>query len=505
MRPSTALVVVLGLLGCGDDNGGGDGGGGGPDAGEPQQSITVTVTGFGEGAVLSDVGGIDCSRDGGTCEADVPVGADVVLTAEPTEGYLFNGWIGAGCARRVPTCSVTADEAVEVSASFVTLLWDSSQALDFDGPPLTASNIWSSLTDGSEATPLTTITADTVFAYGAVWSPDGERIAFVSDQKLDGADEPNTNLVYNIWIMNGDGSEAAPLTELTAEDVHNDEPHWSPDGTRLLYSSNRAVNGTDALEPPPAGNVWVASADGSSDEAITDTGARTFEPRWSPDGEWIAYESRRPLAGAEAGQPMNVWLVRPDGSEDHSVTDLEVEGTDCLRVVFSPDGASLLFASPRARDGSDAPQGGGFTWNLFKVGVDGEDLVALTPFTADNAFADEPSFTPDGSRIYFNSSGALDGDDAGIMSRNLWVMDADGSNREPLTELTSVVTLRKPVVAPDGSYVFYQATRAPSGDDEPLETNAYNVWRMEPDGSNHVPVTELTATDEYAGRPDPGF
>ncbi|HUS63353.1 MAG TPA: hypothetical protein VMZ28_02380 [Kofleriaceae bacterium] len=503
MRATTGLVVVLGLLGCG---GGDDDGGGGPDASSgPQETVTVTVTGVGQGAVTSDVGEIECTREGGTCEADVPQGSDVVLSAAPVDGYLFNGWIGAGCARRSATCTVTADDAVEVSASFVSLIWDSSGAPEGEGGPLPASNIWSSLTDGSEATPLTAITADTVFAYGAVWSPDGERIAFVSDQMLDGSDEPNTNLVYNIWIMNGDGSEATPLTELTGEDIVNDEPQWSPDGTRILYSSNRAVDGSDAIAPDPAGNIWVAAADGSSDEAVTDTGARTYEPEWSPDGMWIVYESQRPLEEEEAGGPTNIWLVRADGSDDHSVTDLTAADVDCVRVGFAPGGERLIFSSPRARNGDDALQGDGFTWNLFTMDLDGGDLTALTPFTADNAFADEPSFSPDGTRIYFNSSGALDGDDAGIMTRNLWVMDADGSNREPLTELTSVVTLRRPLVSPDGSVIFYQSTRVPDGSDEALETNAYNVWRMDPDGSNHVPVTEHTLADEYSGRPDPGY
>src|SRR5690349_16753860 len=139
MRATTGLVVALGLLGCG--GGGDDDGGGGPDAsGGPQQTVTVTVTGVGQGAVTSDAG-IECTREGGTCEADVPQGSDVLLTAAPGAGYLFNGWIGAGCARRAATCTVTADDAVEVSASFVSLIWDSSGALDGEGGPLTASNI----------------------------------------------------------------------------------------------------------------------------------------------------------------------------------------------------------------------------------------------------------------------------------------------------------------------------------------------------------------------------
>jgi len=68
-----------------------------------------------------------------------------------------------------------------------------------------------------------------------VWAPDGRRIAFVANTALDGSNAVNMNGAVNLWVINTDGTGAIPLTRLTAPAVNpvfpgvdTDDPAWQP-------------------------------------------------------------------------------------------------------------------------------------------------------------------------------------------------------------------------------------------------------------------------------------
>ena len=125
----------------------------------------------------------------------------------------------------------------------------------------------------------------------AAWSPDGTRIAFVSNR--------DAGLDYEIWVMNADGSALVRLTR-TRELELDLAPAWSPDGSLLAFSRGRGERTA----------IWTMRPDGSAARRLRD---RAGEPAWSPDGRRIAYTGFR-NAGA------HIYTMRADGRAQVRVT-----------------------------------------------------------------------------------------------------------------------------------------------------------------------------------------
>jgi Tol biopolymer transport system component len=102
------------------------------------------------------------------------------------------------------------------------------------------------------------------------WSPDGEKIAFVSDR------DP----AYKIYIMNPDGTNQKRLTESGGWEML---PRWSPDGSRIAFQLNIDGNW----------DIYIINTDGSGLTQITEHLAPDVSPVWSPDGDVIAFVSLR--------------------------------------------------------------------------------------------------------------------------------------------------------------------------------------------------------------------
>lgn len=118
---------------------------------------------------------------------------------------------------------------------------------------------------------------------------------------------------WDIWIMNADGSNARALTADAATDWH---PSISPDGTRVVFQSNR----TD-----PAGtrgtvfHIWVMDIDGSNLRQVTATARNDVDPAWSPDSQFITFSRQLtpPPPGGGSGT-WEVYVIRamdPPGNE----------------------------------------------------------------------------------------------------------------------------------------------------------------------------------------------
>lgn len=104
------------------------------------------------------------------------------------------------------------------------------------------------------------------------WSRDGKKLAFVS-LATGNAD---------IWTVNVDGSE---LTQITTDQSNEIDPAWSPDGTRLVFASDRRTRGNFDL--------WMLDLRNGRLVQLTGNSGHDGGPTWSPDGRYIYYHSFR--------------------------------------------------------------------------------------------------------------------------------------------------------------------------------------------------------------------
>src|SRR5260370_27599595 len=126
-----------------------------------------------------------------------------------------------------------------------------------------------------------------LLAYGGVMAGGGcarDRIVFESARALDGTDALGS--AYNIWLIKADGTGLTPLTRTKI--AESGAPSWSPDGNRIVFQSNRALDGTDAQGS--AYDIWLVKADGTDLTPLTKTTAPPdCEPSWPPDGNGIVF------------------------------------------------------------------------------------------------------------------------------------------------------------------------------------------------------------------------
>jgi serine/threonine protein kinase len=193
--------------------------------------------------------------------------------------------------------------------------------------------------DGSELTNLTSSAADD---HSPAWSPDGTRIAFVSDNSIVVMDADGSNptpitqdtaayrdlawsstgqfaftLDGDIYQMEGDGSDMDNLTD--SSDARDQKPAWSPDGTRIAFSSAPEESSFD---------IYVMDADGRGVTQLTTDKSIDDAPTWSPDGSQIAFRSGR-------DRNDEIYVIDSDGGEPANLT--ENPDADDTNPVWSPE------------------------------------------------------------------------------------------------------------------------------------------------------------------------
>jgi Tol biopolymer transport system component len=168
----------------------------------------------------------------------------------------------------------------------------------------------------AEGGPARRLRTNSAIEYQADESPDGRVLALLSD--IGGAEW--------LWLWNRATGEVRPLVKHGRRTVMGN-PHWSPDGRRIVFSSNWRIGH----------HIYVVEAATGEESRVSPFLSGGCEPRFSPDGKKVAYVSRGHLSDKSR-------LVEHDlGSGKERV----LVGWPALNYdpVYSPDGSEVAFAS----------------------------------------------------------------------------------------------------------------------------------------------------------------
>ena len=217
-------------------------------------------------------------------------------------------------------------------------------------------NIWRMDLTSSRVGRAVKLVASTRFDGNPQISPDGKRLVFTSDRSG----------FFEIWLAGADGTNPAQLTALSAPMTAS--PRWSPDGQRVAFDSQSGNNR----------DIYVTSADGGgSPRRITSEPSEEARPCWAKDGQWVYFMSTRSglrqvwKAPAEGGAAVQV--TRGGGYECQESADGKflyyTKGVDELWSVPVGGGAEVLVIES-VKMGS---------WVAGKRGIYFVDFTALRP------------------------------------------------------------------------------------------------------------------------------
>jgi dipeptidyl aminopeptidase/acylaminoacyl peptidase len=203
--------------------------------------------------------------------------------------------------------------------------------------------VWMIRADGGEAW---AVTSHKGGVSGFRFSPDGKQLVLTATDQPSKDEEERKKLkddtilidrdlkMAHLWLWNIEKKEEKRITE---GDFTVSDPQWSPDGTRISYTTRPTQKADDGN----LSDVWVLSIASGVKKKIEDTPASSDSARWSPDGKWLAYTGSPDV---NDGVSTNyLYLVAAAGGTPKQLTakfDLNV-GTP----VWSRDGKSILFSA----------------------------------------------------------------------------------------------------------------------------------------------------------------
>ncbi len=151
------------------------------------------------------------------------------------------------------------------------------------------------------------------------WSPDGKRIAFVRGRTGD------------LEVMNVDGTSLHQVARGGRGGAAG-EPEWSPDGGWIAVDVRASGASTTEL--------WLVHANGSDPHAVTSIGALSISAAWSPNGTRIAFSSNK------GGSTLGLYTIGVSGRGLHLLTSFPA--VDAITPAWSPDGKTIAFSADGA-------------------------------------------------------------------------------------------------------------------------------------------------------------
>jgi Tol biopolymer transport system component len=230
----------------------------------------------------------------------------------------------------------------------------------------------------------------TTEALNAAWSPDGSKIAFQCKPSPVGTFGND----YEICTINGNmykhPNYRQQFTRLTDNTWHDGDPTWSPDGSRIAFTSNRDGNY----------EIYTMKSNGTGgSQRFTNNPGPDTSPDWSPSGRTIAFTSFRspPLEGAPG---FDIYTMRTNGTRLTQLTSRPNPQCPCQLndwPSWSPSGEKIAFSSDRS----------GIETNDFEIYTMNTNGTGLEQHTFNPYLDIEPTWSPDGRKIVFVSNREL--------------------------------------------------------------------------------------------------
>jgi eukaryotic-like serine/threonine-protein kinase len=226
------------------------------------------------------------------------------------------------------------------------------------------------------------------------WSPDGNKIVFVSPcqtkSQLTGKSEPYSG--SGLFIFTIENKQVIPIPSQPGGDF---DPSWSPDGNQIAYTSNQ--------NKYP--QIYLYDVNSDTTSQLTNTTGANRQPAWSPDGAKLAFSSNR--SGS-----LQIWIMEKDGSNAKPFS-IQNNGA-AFTPDWSPDGKSLVYSQTNSLQ-------------LAMKKLENSD-AAETILNPRLTYAANPDISPDGLWILFDSN--LGG------NYQIYRISIKGSGAEPLTPLS---------------------------------------------------------------------
>lgn len=282
------------------------------------------------------------------------------------------------------------------------------------------------------------------------WSPASDTLAFRSAGGL------------SVEAADGSGRrDVVPATEDPNTGAGVNAFAWSPDGKRIAYQK--------------IGGLWLVNADGSGTTQVLenpDPSDVQYElAGWAPGDQALLYWPGQAMSASLLADGAPLMRVPVAGGQPEEITNAMLLHTDFL--AGSPDRQRLALVDGNRRE----------TWwnKVIAVSDPTGDLNRLSDDDRSDLF---PAWSPDGQQIAYTSGPAIDasGDDAvqqAINQRRIWVMAADGTGKQALTNDPSFRDER-PQWSADGSSILFAR----------IQGERAQVWLMRSDGSGQQQVAD---------------
>ena len=216
---------------------------------------------------------------------------------------------------------------------------------------------------------------------------------------------------YEIYVMDGDGGNQR---RVTVNPTIDEDPAWSPDGTKIAFVSNRNVGQIQ---------IWVIDADGKNLIRVSD-GVWDQNPDWSPDGKKIAYDVL-----------LNPW---DNDKWKRTIYVTDSDGKNSRQLIKKPEWESYPSWSPDGRKIAFISHNHERPDEIYVMDADGRDIERITH---DAIWKYMPTWSPDGSRIAY------------CTNHHIWVMDSNGKNQRLLTKHGFH---KHPTWSPDSETIAFQ-------------------------------------------------